>query len=107
MIRSSEGMKLVRADLCRRLDVVEARLKAHGPVGLSRMAAEIASIAGQHGLKPAQRLAEALAVALAQGGRGAAIVPWTEQLREACRCEVMDEAAGSTWLASVMSRLAG
>jgi hypothetical protein len=107
MMRSSEGMKLVRADLVRRIDMLDARLRIHGPVGLSRLAAEVASIAGQHGLRPAQRLAEGLAVALAQGGRGAAILPWTDQLREACRCEATDEASGSTWLASVLSRLAG
>ena len=54
-----------------------------------------------------QRLAEGLIVALDQGGRGAAIGPWIERLRDAIDSDAIDEQAGTSWLASVWVRLAG
>lgn len=106
-VGAGEGMKLVRADLCGRLDRLEAGLAARGSIGAMSDAGAIASLAAEYGLVPAQRLAEGLAVALSAGGRGAAIGPWIEQLRESIGCEATDESNGDNWLASVMVRLAG
>lgn len=106
--RADDGMKLVRADLVERLDALELRLARRGIVGGAEQASEIAMIAAEYGLRPVQRLAEGLAVALGTGGRGAAIGPWMEQLRAAIDCQSQnDEAAGTSWLASVLNRLAG
>lgn len=102
-----EGMKLVRADLCDRLDRLEKGLAARGSIGAATDAAGIAATAAEYGLFPVQRLAEGLAVALGTGGRGAAIRPWIERLRDSIDCEAVDEQAGDSWLASVMVRLAG
>ena len=102
-----EGMALVRADLCVKLDALEAKLAARGPIGASVEAGAIAGLASEYGLLPVQRLAEGLAVALSGGGRGAAVGPWIERLRDSIGCESVDEQAGATWLASVMVRLAG
>ncbi|NIJ33059.1 hypothetical protein [Sphingomonas oligoaromativorans] len=104
---TGEGLKLVRADLCGRLDRLEAGLAARGSIGVASDAGIIASLAGEYGMIPTQRLAEGLAVALGSGGRGAAIGPWIERLRDSIGCEAVDESGGDNWLASVMVRLAG
>ncbi|WBO23111.1 hypothetical protein [Sphingomonas abietis] len=106
-VQSSEGMMLVRADLCGRLDALEQSLARRGSIGASGQAAAMAGLAADFGLAPVQRLAEGLAVALDSGGRGAAIGPWIERLRDAIGCESVDDVAGTSWLASVWVRLAG
>lgn len=98
---------MVRTDLCRRLDRLEAALAARGPIGLAGQAADIGAIAADHGFSPAVRLAEGLAVALDAGGRGAAVGPWIERLRDAIGCEADMAGSETSWLASVMVRLAG
>jgi hypothetical protein len=105
--QSSEGLKLVRAGLGVRLDALEASLAKRGPIGTTGQAALIAAMAAEYGLLPVQRLAEGLIVALDQGGRGAAIGPWVERLRDAIDSDAVDEQAGTSWLASVWVRLAG
>jgi hypothetical protein len=105
--QSNEGMKLVRAGLGARLDALEASLAKRGPIGTMGQAAAIAAVAADFGLVPVQRLAEGLIVALDQGGRGAAIGPWIERLRDAIDSDAVDEQAGTSWLASVWVRLAG
>jgi len=105
--RTNEGMKLVRADLGARLDALEANLARRGPIGAAGQVAAIAALAADYGLVPVLRLAEGLIVALDQGGRGAAIGPWIERLRDAIDSEAIDEQAGTSWLASVWVRLAG
>jgi hypothetical protein len=100
-------MKLVRAGLGAQLDVLEASLVKRGPIGTMGQAAAIAAVAVDFGLMPVQRLAEGLIVALDQGGRGAAIGPWIERLRDAIDSDAVDEQAGTSWLASVWVRLAG
>ena len=106
-VGTGEGMKLVRADLCGRLDRLEAGLAARGSIGVASDAGAIASLAAEYGMVPTQRLAEGLAVALGSGGRGAAVGPWIERLRDSIGCEAADESEGDNWLASVMVRLAG
>lgn len=103
----NEGMKLVRADLGHRLDALEAGLARRGPIGIAGQAAAIAALATDYGLMPVQRLAEGLVVALDAGGRGAAIGPWIERLRDAIDSDAVDEQANTSWLASVWVRLAG
>jgi hypothetical protein len=105
--QSNEGMKLVRTDLCARLDALEASLAKRGAIGCVGQAAAIAGVAADFGLAPVQRLAEGLGVALDAGGRGAAIGPWIERLRDSISCEAVDDQAGNSWLASVWVRLAG
>jgi hypothetical protein len=103
-------MRVVRADLCARLDRLEASL-VKGTVAARGEAAGIALIAGEYGMSVALRLSEGLIVALASGGRGVAVGPWIERLRDALTCDEADaaasDAAGDTWLASIMVRLAG
>jgi hypothetical protein len=105
--QSNEGMKLVRAGLGARLDALEEGLSKRGPIGTATQAAAIAAVAADYGLVPVQRLAEGLVVALDEGGRGAAVGPWIERLRDAIDSEAVDDQAGTSWLASVWVRLAG
>jgi len=108
MTRSpSDGMMLVRADLCGRLDALEMALAARGALGVDAHADAMAVLAGDYGMSSVQRLAEGLSVALGAGGRGAAVGPWIERLRDSIGCEAIDEQAGTSWLASVLIRLAG
>ncbi|HET8611463.1 MAG TPA: hypothetical protein VFL92_01720 [Sphingomonas sp.] len=107
-LERNEAMLLVRADLGRRLDGLEARLERRGPIGAEGEAWTIAMLAGDYGLAAAQRLAEGLAAALGRGGRGAAIGPWLERLRDAIDDATPgDRPADDAWLAAVMVRLAG
>lgn len=107
---AGDGMRLVRADMCARLDRLETSL-AKGTVGARGEAIGIAEIALEYGMPVVLRLSEGLKVALASGGRGAAVGPWIERLRDALACDEADAAtsdsAGDTWLASIMVRLAG
>lgn len=104
---SGDAMRMVRTDLCRRLDALERGVAGRGMIGAEAEAAAIGAIAGDYGLLPVARLAEGLGVALGAGGRGAAIGPWIERLRDAIDCEAIDAGSSDTWLASVMVRLAG
>jgi hypothetical protein len=106
-VARSDGMHIVRTELSGRLDRLEKALGARGPIGAQNDAAMIALMAGEYGLSAVRRLAEGLTVALDAGGRGAAIGPWIEKLRDAIDCESADEKSGDTWLASIMVRLAG
>jgi hypothetical protein len=101
-----DGMQLLRAALVSRLDHLEMALKARGPlVGQDDIAA-IVGIAAEHDLSCVRRLAEGLGSALAAGGRGAAIGPWIERLRDALDSDARDEQSADTWVASVLVRLA-
>lgn len=102
-----DAMRLVRGDLSRRLDALEAMLARRGPIGSRAEADAIAALAADYGLVPALRLAEGLGVALGAGGRGSAVQPWVERLRDAIHCRAADPRASDTWLASVMVRFGG
>jgi hypothetical protein len=102
-----DGMTVVRAQLCDRLDGLERALATRGSLGLAGHADAIGALARDYGLFSVQHLAEGLSVALGAGGRGAAIGPWIERLRDSIGCESVDEQSGTSWLASVMVRLGG
>lgn len=102
---AADAMRMVRAEICRRLDLLERGLARRGTVGARAEAEAIVAICAEYGLGAALRVAEGLMVALGNGGRGAAVAPWIEKLRDAIDCEAAD--AGDTWLASIMVRLAG
>lgn len=104
---SDDAMRLVRGDLCRRLDRIEAAVARRGAFGLEAEAASLCALTAEYGLGSAQRLAEGLQVSLGSGGRGAAVQPWIERLRDAIHCQVADPRASDTWLASVLVRFAG
>jgi hypothetical protein len=104
---SEDAMRLVRGEMSRRLDAIEATLARRGSLGVRADVDALCALASEYGLTPALRLAEGLSVALGAGGRGAAIGPWIERLRDAIDCRAADPRASDTWLASIMVRFAG
>ncbi|USI71808.1 hypothetical protein [Sphingomonas morindae] len=102
----AEARRQVRGELCRRLDVLEAGLGQRDGIAARLEAQHILALAAEQRLTSAARLAEGLAAVLRAGGRGAAIQPWIDRLRDAIGCEAEGAAAGDAWMASVMVRLA-
>jgi hypothetical protein len=100
----ADAIRMVRADLCRQVDSLERRLRRRGAPGLREEAERIAGIAAEYAMGPAQRIADGLCGALGAGGRGAAVQPWIDRLREAIDCDSQD--AGDAWMASVLVRFA-
>ena len=104
---TGDAIRLVRGEMCRRLDALETRVSRYGGTGLRGEAEALVALAAEYGLATPQRLAEGLAVALGQGGRGVAVAPWIERLREALASAGEETGGADTWLASIMVRFAG
>ncbi|HYI65158.1 MAG TPA: hypothetical protein VEW71_09760 [Allosphingosinicella sp.] len=99
-----DGMMLVRAELCDRLDSLQ---KAAGRVALRDFTQRIGAIrtmAAAYGLIPVARLAEALERAMVAEPRGCPAGLYFDRLRDALGCERLDEAASEAMLASVSIR---
>jgi len=99
-----DGMMLVRAELCDRLDSLQ---KAAGRVAVRDFAQRVGAIrtmAAAYGLVPVARLAEALERAIAAEPRGCPAGLYFDRLRDALGCERLDEAASEALLASVSIR---
>jgi hypothetical protein len=98
-----DAMMLVRAELCRRVDRLEAPARRRSPAELSGAIGAIGHLAAAYGLTPVVRLAEAAQRALAQGGCPAAL--YLDRLHDAIGCTRNDEQAGEAMIASVSVRL--
>jgi hypothetical protein len=106
MRAEQDGMMLVRADLCERLEALRrisarrsARDCADAVIGIRRTAAA-------YGLLPVVRLAEALERAM-QHPDGAAprqCALYLDRLYDAIGCDRLDEAASEAMMASVFVR---
>src|SRR6185436_6195630 len=91
-----DGMMLVRADLCDRLDSLQ---QAAGKIALKDLVQRIGAIrsmAAAYGLAPVACLAEA---------RGCPAGIYFDRLRDAVGCRRLDDAASQAMLASVSIRL--
>jgi hypothetical protein len=102
----ADGLLLVRAELCERLERLEAARRlsardfAQGVEAMRRLAAA-------YGLVPVARLADALARAVAEDRGACPRALYLTRLRDAIGCEAMEESAAEAMLASVSVRLAG
>jgi hypothetical protein len=100
-----DGMMLVRADLCDRLDSLQ---QAAGRLSVREFMQQVGAIrtmALAYGLVPVATIAEALARAIAAEPRGCPAGLYFERLRDAVGCERLDAAAEQAMLASVSIRL--
>lgn len=104
---SGDAMRLVRGEMCRRLDALEAQVARRGALGADGLADALVALAAEYGMQTPLRLAEGLVVAIGRGGRGAAVQPWIDRLRDALSCTEERPGAADTWLASIMVRFAG
>jgi|SRR5205085_109384 len=99
-----DGMLVVRADLCDRLDMLQ---KAAAKLTVREFMSQIGAIrtlALAYGLLPVAAIADALARAIAAEPRGCPAGLYFERLRDAVGCERLDEAAEQAMLASVSIR---
>jgi len=99
-----DGMMVVRADLCDRLDALQ---KAAAKLTIREFMSQIGAIrtlALAYGLLPVAAVADALARAIAAEPRGCPAGLYFDRLRDAIGCERLDEAAEQAMLASVSIR---
>ena len=99
-----DGMMVVRADLCDRLDALQ---KAAAKLTIREFMSQIGAIrtlALAYGLFPVAAVADALSRAIAAEPRGCPAGLYFDRLRDAIGCERLDEAAEQAMLASVSLR---
>jgi hypothetical protein len=101
-----DGMMLVRAELCARLQSLEAISRRHGARDFNTGVESIRRIAAAYGLTPVVRLAEALERAAAEGDACPTNL-YLGRLQDAIGCDRVDEAAAQAMLASINVRLCG
>ncbi len=100
-----DGMLVVRAELCDRLDLLQ---KTAGGLQVRELVQAITSIralAAAYGMTPVVCLADALERAIRQQPRGCPAGLYFDRLRDAIGCQRSDEAAGEAYVASVSVRL--
>jgi len=100
-----DGMLLVRADLCDRLDSLQRAAGSIAVRDLMQRIGAIRTMALAYGLVPVARLADAFERAIATEPRGCPAGLYFDRLRDAIGCERLDEAASQAMLASVSVRL--
>lgn len=100
-----DGLRVVRAELCDRLEALQ---KTAGRMAVRDFVSGIAAIrtmAAAYGLMPVVCIADALERAVRLEPRGCPARLYFDCLRDALGCERLDEAAGEAMLASVQVRL--
>ena len=100
-----DGMMVVRADLCDRLDTLQ---KAAARLTVREFMSQIGAIrtlALAYGLLPVAAVADALSRAIAAEPRGCPAGLYFERLRDAIGCGAQDEEASEALLASISLRL--
>jgi hypothetical protein len=100
-----DGMLLVRAELCERLDALQ---KAAGKMAVRDFAQKLSGIrtmAAAYGLLPVVCIADAIERAIAVEPRFCPAGLYFDRMRDAIGCERLDEAASEAMLASLSIRL--
>ncbi len=103
-----DGMLVVRAELCERLDSLQRFARPLTPNDFVASVASIRTLAAAYGLSPVVRLADALERAVAEAGERGGSCPtalYLDRLRDAIGCTRSDEAASEAMIASVSIRL--
>jgi hypothetical protein len=100
-----DGMLVVRAELCDRLDSLQRAAARMSVRELSQHLATIRTMAAAYGLVPVVCLCDALDRAVRAQPRGCPAGLYFDRLRDAIGCERLDEAASEALLASVSIRL--
>ena len=100
-----DGMMVVRADLCDRLDGLQRTAERMTVRDLVQGIGAIRSIAAAYGLGTVVTLAAAFERAIRAQPRGCPAGLYFDRLRDAIGCERLDEAASESLLASVSIRL--
>jgi hypothetical protein len=107
MYWDGDGMMLVRAELCDRLDTLQRAAARMSVRDLVSGIGAIRTMAGAYGMIPVVRLADALERAVRSEPRGCPAGLYFDRLRDAIGCERLDEAASEALIASIAVRFAG
>ena len=99
-----DGMMVVRADLCDRLDRLQRTAERMTIRDLMQGIVTIRTIATAYGLTPVVSLASAFERAIRAQPRGCPAGLYFDRLRDAIGCERLDEAASESLLASLSIR---
>jgi len=100
-----DGMLLVRADLCDRLDRLQQKAAKMNVRQLSAGIAAIRTEAEAYGLAPLAHLASVFERAIMAQPRACPAGLYFERLRDAIGCERLDEGASEALVASIAVRL--
>ena len=100
-----DGMLVVRAELCDRLDSLQQAAARLSVRDFSQRLATIRTMAAAYGLIPVVCLADALDRAVRAEPRGCPAGLYFDRLRDAIGCEAEDEQASEALLASISIRL--
>ena len=100
-----DGMTVVRADLCDRLDRLQLAGERMTVRDLVQGIGAIRTMAAAYGLVPVVALADALERAIRAEPRGCPAGLYFERLRDAIGSRRLDKGAGEAMLASVSIRL--
>ena len=103
----TNGMMVVRADLCDRLDRLQEAADRLTVRDLAQGIAAIRTLAAAYGLVPVVALAEAFERAIPSQPRGCPASLYFERLRDAVGCWPADAAASEALLASLSVRYGG
>jgi hypothetical protein len=106
MRAGTDGMILVRAELCERLEALQSLSRRVSARDFTDYVDSIRTLAAAYGLIPVVRLAEALERAVSEHGRDCPRALYLGRLSDAIGCERLDEQASETLLASISVRLA-
>jgi hypothetical protein len=107
MQAGSDAMMLVRAELCEKLENLQALSRRLSTRDFTSNVDAIRSLAASYGLTPVVRLAEALERAIFEDGRDCPTALYLGRLRDAIGCERLDEQASQSILASISVRFGG
>ena len=105
MRADQDGIMLVRAELCDRLNALQQAAGRMAVRDFVQKLAAIRTMAAAYGLLPVVCIADALERAIAAEPRGCPAGLYFDRLRDALGCEAMDEQASEAMLASVQVRL--
>ena len=103
----ADGMMVVRADLCDRLDRLQDAAGRMNVRDLVQGIATIRTLAAAYGLLPVVALAEAFERAIQAQPRGCPAGLYFDRLRDAVGCQAADAAASEALLASLSIRFGG
>jgi hypothetical protein len=102
-----DGMLVVRAELCDRLDSLQRAAARMNVRDFSQGVGAIRTMAAAYGLAPVVCLCDALDRAVRAQPRFCPAGLYFDRLRDAIGCERLDDAASEALLASVSIRLSG
>lgn len=105
MRADSDGMNLVRAELCERLASLQTTASRLSTRDFADSVAALKRLAAAYGLLPVVRIADALERAVAEDRTACPRALYLGRLQDAIGCERLEESAAQAMLASVSIRL--